>query len=234
MNKECITGKASFQMDVSYKIIETGDESEKPLILYLHGYKQNRHYFEKRCADLLSIEAYHLFLQGPYPVYDETRARKLEEWGRAWYLYDGEQEQFLQSLEKSSQFIEELINEIRTTFSINRSAVIGYSMGGYLAGYFALSRPQCVDDLIVMGGRIKSEIFSEKNYNGLRALHIHGSKDESVAAEEAKKSCTSLGTMGAEVSFQEIDAGHKLNSAYMEEVKAWLETNGYESKRNKK
>lgn len=222
MPTELVSGNASFSIDVSYKLIDIGPQTDKPLFIYLHGYKQNLQYFEKKCSDLLSLEAHHLFIQGPYPIYDEARRRKIEQWGRAWYLYDGEQEQFLKSMEKSSGFIQTVAGKLMQEISVNRVSVIGYSMGGYLAGYFALSRPHFVNDLIVMGGRIKTESFQGQSYNGMNVLHLHGIDDDAVSAERAKMSCDDLKSMGASVTYKRLGTTHKLTSTYIQALKDWL------------
>lgn len=211
---------APFTIDVPYKIIQTGQP--QALIVYLHGYKQNIEYFEKKFGPLLSISAYHLFIQGPYPIYDEKQQREVEQWGRAWYLYDGRQEQFMKSLEKSSRFIETIIQKIISEKDINRCAILGYSMGGYLAGHFALSRPHMVRDLAVIGGRIKTEYFTDQSYGELNVLALHGRNDQSVSDKHAKQSADELRSLGATVRYEAIEEGHRLSSSYIKVVKEWL------------
>ncbi|MDZ7756039.1 hypothetical protein [Rhodohalobacter sp.] len=168
---------ATYPIEVPFRLIETGERSEeKPLILYLHGFNQNMDYFEKKMEPLLQLNAYHLFIQGPYPIYDTTRKKDLSKWGRAWYLYDGGQEQFIHSLEKASGFIQGILDDLKADISYSRLCVFGYSMGGYLGGYFALSRPSYVQDLIVAGGRIKTEVFDGKREKAdhINILALHG------------------------------------------------------------
>ncbi len=222
MNSTLAAGTHPFELDVPYELIETGDKGSKPLIVYLHGYKQNLRYFKKKCADMLSLNALHLFLQGPYPIYDEQQNRAADEWGRAWYLYDGRQEQFIRSMEKSSVFIERVIDEISKDRAINRRIILGYSMGGYLAGYFALSRPAVIDELVTIGARIKAEHFVKNQYPNLNVLAVHGKNDKTVAADRQKKSCEQLREMGAKVSYRTIEAGHRLSVVYILEIKEWL------------
>ncbi|MDX1586573.1 MAG: alpha/beta hydrolase [Balneolaceae bacterium] len=232
MNQEVLaTGKTSFKIEVPHKLIETGDKSgeKKPLIVYLHGYNQNIEYFEKKVEDLLNLKAYHLFIQGPYPIYDESREKKVPQWGRAWYLYDGRQEQFVRSLELSSEFIQEVIDSLLKHINVSRIAVIGYSMGGYQAGYFALSRWKHVNELAVVGGRIKTEVFENRKgeYGHMNVLALHGAQDESVESEPQKESAGQLQKWGAKVMFRELDEGHKLSNAYLREIKGWLLEQGY-------
>jgi len=224
------TGYTTFSMEVPYKLIETGGRSEeKPLIVYLHGFNQNMGQFEKLVKPMLEVKAYHLFVQAPYPIYDRSRKKKVEDWGRSWYLYDGEQEQFVESLESASNFLERLIGDISQHISASRLAVFGYSMGGYLAGYFALSRPTLVDELMVVGARIKTEVFENKkgNYNNLHVLALHGTRDKSVKSDPQQKSCNKLSEWGANVTFKELDQSHKLANKYLKETRKWLKALDY-------
>jgi len=226
-----ISGKRSFKVEVPYKLIETGAAHEqKPLIVYLHGFNQNLQQFEKLTKELQQLEAYHLFIQGPYPIYDRRHTQKVENWGRSWYLYDGEQKQFVKSLELASKFVQETIDDILNQITVSRIAILGYSMGGYLAGYFALSRWKHVNDLVVIGARIKTEVFeaNKGSYQHMNVLALHGSKDDSVKSEPQKKCCEQLSQWGANVSFRELDETHRLSSLFLNETKNWfLSMEGY-------
>ncbi|MEL7834290.1 hypothetical protein [Fodinibius sp. Rm-B-1B1-1] len=223
-------GKASFTVETPYKLIETGSlSSQKPLIVYLHGFNQNIELFEKLVEPMFDVEGYHLFIQAPYPIYDRSREKKVEEWGCSWYLYDGEQEQFVKSLESASEFVEVEIDRVIKQVSPSRTAVLGYSMGGYLAGYLGLSRYPQVDDLVVVGARIKTEVFAGKpqNYEQLNVLALHGSADRSVKSGPQEKSCRQLAKWGTRVTFKELEKGHKLDEQYLDEAKSWLNSFGY-------
>lgn len=229
MQETLLSGNASFNIEVPYKIIETGKSGEKSLIVYLHGFNQNIKQFGELVEDLLSLEAYHLFIQGPYPIYDRRRQKKVKDWGRAWYLYDGEQDQFIKSLELSAEFIQDVIGKILKQITVSRIAVLGYSMGGYQAGYFALSRRNYVNDLIVIGGRIKTEVFEnqEVRYEYLSILALHGSEDESVKSDPQKESCEQLARWGAEVTFNELNEAHSLDGLFISTTLQWLISQGY-------
>lgn len=230
MQDVLISGKTSFKIEVPYKLIETGKKGKKPLIVYLHGYNQTLAYFEEKAERMLNLNAYHLFIQGPYPIYDETREKKVPEWGRAWYLYDGDQGQFIKSMEVTSEFIQEIIDGLLEVIQINRICLFGYSMGGYLAGYFAFSRWKHVNDLIVIGGRIKTEAFEGKREqaNHMHILALHGKNDTSVYPDPQKKCIQLLREEGFQAEFKLIDESHALSSAYFKHSIIWLKTLGYQ------
>lgn len=229
MGEVLISGKRSFKIEVPYKLVEVGNKGKKPLIVYLHGFGQNIQTFQKLVKKMLRLEGYHLFIQGPYPLYDRSREKKVEDWGRAWYLYDGEQTQFLRSLELSSEFIQEIIDGVLNQIDTSRICLFGYSMGGYQAGYFALSRWKHVNELVVVGGRIKTEAFEERktDYSHLKVLALHGINDDSVKAEPQKKSVQQLEEWGSSVTFKTLEKGHALSPEYIFETIEWLSSLGY-------
>ncbi len=224
------SGKASFKIEVPYKLLESGPESTaKPLIVYLHGFNQTEREFRKDCKDLLKVHAYHLFIQAPYPVYDRKKDIPVSKWGRAWYLYDGNQDQFLRSMDHASRFIGQIIEKTVEATKSNRTAVLGYSMGGYLAGYHAIKWPQQVQDLIICSARYKSELL-EGDYekiNHQSILALHGSADKRVESSPQRHEIEGLKQQGIEASFVALVDGHKFSQAFTEKILDWLNDKGY-------
>ena len=226
-----ISGKIPFCYDVPYRVIETGKkDKEKPLILYLHGFKDNIELFRDSCSQILDkIEAYHLFIQGPYPLYENRSKKKVKDWGASWYLYDGEQEQFLKSLEKTSGFIDNVIEGLKNSIDFSRFCLIGYSMGGYLAGYYALTRAEAVNELIVAGARIKTEIIEEKweLISHLNILALHGKRDKLVDYKPQRNEIKRLINQGVKADFKLIDQKHIFNDEFINLICDWLCKNNY-------
>lgn len=223
-----VSGKSSFKIEVPYRLIETGTKESKPLIVYLHGYNQNMEYFQRRCKTMLKqVSAYHLFIQGPYPA--QTTKSKNKDWGYAWYLYDGKTGSFTRNLEYTAQFIQEVIDNIITMVDINRICMFGYSMGGYQAGYFGLSRWKHTNELIVIGARIKTELFEERldNLASQHILALHGEQDEQVDPYAQQEEIDKLQEAGVSASFKSLTGGHKLSDEYFSEIINWLKGRGY-------
>lgn len=231
INHELIqSGKASFKIEVPYKLFETGDrESHKPLIVYLHGFNQTEKSFRDDCSDLLNIHAHHLFIQAPYPIYDRSREKPVADWGRSWYLYDGDQDQFLLSMDHASRFIGQLIEKTAKATSSTRTALLGYSMGGYLAGYHAIMRPEQVNELIICSARYKSELlegdYSKINHQSILALH--GTADKTVESSPQREVVMELKQHGIDAAFVALDDTHKFSPAFTEIILDWLHDKSY-------
>ena len=220
-----------FTIDVPYTLIETGQKkSEKPVIIYLHGFNDTLERFINSYESAFEkIEAYHLFIQAPYPLYDRTGKKKVDEWGSAWYLYDGDQKQFVKSMEISSKFIENLLKDTSSKIDISRTCLFGYSMGGYLAGYFAFTRNKLINELIVIGARLKTEIL-DKNWellHDLQVLAIHGSEDNVVDYKSQRTEIEQLSMNGVNANFKLLDQKHIFNKRSIECAYDWLFKKNY-------
>lgn len=229
MKEVLISGKTSFKIEVPYKLIETGEKGAKPLIVYLHGFNQNIERFEKIVNPLTDLKAYHVFIQAPYPLYDQTRTKKVKDWGSSWYLYDGEQPQFIKSLELASEFIQDIIDGLLPNIDVSRLCLFGYSMGGYLAGYFMLSRWKHVNEAIIIGARIKTEVFTDRlnEAKHINVLALHGEEDKSVFPEPQSKEIEKLKKAGFHAEFKLLKAQHILSQSFIDESKIWLNELGY-------
>ncbi|MDZ7719523.1 MAG: alpha/beta hydrolase [Balneolaceae bacterium] len=222
-----ISGNTPFCIDVPYKLIETGQKNTaKPLIVYLHGFNDNIEGFRSRCSQIVrKFEAYHLFIRGPYPLYEKRSAKKAKDWGASWYLYDGDQKQFLSSLEKTSGFLDHVIDELKNSVDYKRLCLIGYSMGGYLAGYYAMTRTKSVHDLIVAGARIKTEILNEdwELISHLNILALHGKRDKLVDYKPQRSEIKKMVDHGIHADFKLIDQKHIFNDDFISLICDWLQ-----------
>ena len=228
-----MSGKTSFKIEVPYQLIESGKkDSKKPLIIYLHGYGENLKKSRESFSECLEFSAFHLFIEGPYPIMEKKSNIRVEDWGRSWYLFDGRQAQFIKSMEVSSEFIQEIIDKLKELISFNRTCMIGYSMGGYLAGYFALTRTSHVQDLIVIGCRIKTEILDFEQtdwdqYRHLRIHAIHGKNDSMVLPEPQQNEIEFLKSKNIDATIKITDSQHKIDNASISEINHWLSQSGY-------
>jgi len=222
-----ISGKTSFKVEVPYKLIETGPKGQKPLIVYLHGKSQNIPIFERQVKSLMKLNAFHLFIQGPYADFENTKMR--ERWGYNWYLYNGRQGSFIKSMEYTAEFIQEIIDHVIQFIDVERLCVLGYSMGGYMAGYFGTSRWKHTNEIIVIGGRIKTELLTHKwkNISHQRVLAIHGKHDTWVSPDAQKSEIDKMIQKKIQAEFISVNEGHSLKSTHLKVAYSWLRNIGY-------
>lgn len=223
-----VSGKTSFKIEVPYTLFETGEKGPKPLIVYLHGRGQYLELFKKKTEALHELNAYHLYIQGPYA--ELTHSPDREKVGYSWYLYNGKQGSFVKSLEYTAEFIQEIIDGVVPFIKVTRLCMIGYSMGGYQAGYFALSRWKHTNELIVIGGRIKTEVVTENGWQNLKHLNVlglHGTDDKQVLPEPQRLSIQTMRENGVSADFQTCEGGHALTPELLDSALRWLKKVGY-------
>jgi len=225
-----LSGKAEFKIQVPHKVFETGVAvKKKPVIVYLHGFGQTIKSFKKECGPLMAVEAYHLFIQAPYPIYNRSREKRVDDWGRAWYLYDGDQSQFRSSLDHASRFIREVIANMAKVVNGNRLCLIGFSMGGYLAGYHAMNVPEQVNELIIYGARYKSELLigDYQKISHQKILALHGNDDNIVESGPQQKEMRVLRQNGVDATFKRVDESHTFSKTVADQIVKWLSGIGY-------
>jgi predicted esterase len=223
------SGKTTFKIEVPYRLYEQGEEGPKPLIVYLHGFGQDINQFEKQTQELHSLKGYHLYIQGPYP--DNRTLDRDDKRGYAWYLYGGKKGSLEKSLEYSAEFIQGVIDSLIPFLKITRCAVIGYSMGAYLAGYFGFTRWKHTNELVMIGGRFMEDLFQERNWDKrkhLQILAIHGRNDDIVRFEAQEQSIHTAQKKGLNAQLIGLAKDHKLGKPFLKEAATWLVAHGYE------
>ena len=221
------TGTYSFTTEINYDLFDTGDDA---LFIYLHGYMQNKYMIRRKMEEMMELRGKHIFLNAPYPVYDSSRSRPVEKWGRAWYLYDGIQAQFLKSLEETSGNLELIIDDLCQKHPTDKICLLGYSMGAYQVGFYMLSRPDKITHGININGRIKTEAFTKEQLrkaSHISVLALHGSEDHSVYPDPQRKEIEKLRAHGFDAEFNMPECGHDLEAVFSRLSKDWLLKKGY-------
>jgi phospholipase/carboxylesterase len=193
-------------------VLHRPDDADGSLVVALHGMGQSAEYFAKDVLPCLPPRACALIPQAPLPF--EMRGAKGIRQGNGWYVYTGETEAFLASMRHAEDWLLKQIDFAATDHGLDpkRTSMLGFSQGGYLAGFVGVRHAARFRRLVVAAARIKHEALEadakRAAETGLRVLAVHGDKDESVAATAAKASCDALAGWGVPTEFRTYDWGH--------------------------
>ncbi len=91
----------------------------------------------------------------------------------------------------------------------------GFSQGAAMAYAFALLHPERIRALAGLAGFLPEGASLAVHGDVLEGMPVyvsHGTQDEHVPIERARKAVRFLGQVGAEVTYCESDAGHKLSA----------------------
>jgi predicted esterase len=197
-----------------------------PLVIALHGMGQYEALMQRAMAPLFDRPWIWLFPRGVHPF--EMRTPEKIRIGYAWYLYTGEQDGLRESMKLSDQHLMNLQDVVRKEYPVSDTAVIGFSQGGYLAGYVAPHHPERFRAGGCIGGRIKHEFLDDTPgpaREQVALAQFHGGKDQNVTPALAREALEACGKSGFKDTayFEDAEAGHEISEKLVHEVGLWLE-----------
>jgi len=193
-----------------------------PVIILLHGFGSDEN-------DLFSFAGE---LPNEYAIISLKAPIRMQPYGNAWYniYFDDSQgkfsddEQAIQSRDLVSKCIDEIIEEYQV--DKNNITLLGFSQGTILSFAVALSYPEKVKNVIGLSGYINSEIlvkgYENNNFSKLRIYTSHGSVDQVIPVQWARKTKPFLEKLNIECSYSEFPVGHGVAPQNLQELKTWL------------
>ena len=211
-------------LSLEYLIKEPKIKLDKnPLLLLLHGYGSNE-------ADLFSFASE---LPEEYYIISARAPYDLQYGSYAWYAinFDADQNKFSDNEKaiKSRDLVVHFIEELIANYAIdtNKVTLLGFSQGTVLSYAVALSHPDKIQKVVALSGYV-SEPILEKDYlkNDLSKLKIfasHGTVDQVIPVEWARKSKPFLEKLGVNLTYKEYPIGHGVSPQVFNDFKNWLE-----------
>jgi len=197
-------------------------KEKNPLLLLLHGYGSNE-------EDLFSFASE---LPEDYYVVSARAPFDLSYGSYAWYAinFDADENKFsdIGQARASRDIIARFIDELVTNYAIDTENVtlIGFSQGCILSYAVAVSYPEKVQRVVAMSGYWNPEIavddYLENDCSKLCIFASHGTVDQVIPVEWARKSIPALQVLGIEIVFKEYMVGHGVAPQNFFDFKHWL------------
>lgn len=213
-------------LSLEYKIREPKIILDKnPLLLLLHGYGSNE-------ADLFSFAPE---LPDEYYIISARAPYNLQYGSYAWYAinFDAAQNKFSDNdqARTSRDVIANFIDELVANYPIDANNVnlIGFSQGSILSYAVALSYPEKVNKVVAMSGYVNLDIATEdylkNNLSKLKIFASHGTVDQVIPIEWARKTPSILQKLGVAITYKEYPVGHGVAPQNFYDFKNWLVEN---------
>jgi phospholipase/carboxylesterase len=196
--------------------------AKNPLLLLLHGYGSNE-------EDLFSFATE---LPDDYFIVSARAPFDLMYGSYAWYAinFDADENKFsdIGQARASRDIIANFVDELVATYPIDSAnvALIGFSQGAILGYAVALSYPEKIQRLVAMSGYLNTEMavddFKENNWSTLKIFASHGTVDQVIPVEWARKSIPVLENLGIEIIYKEYPVGHGVAPQNFFDFKNWL------------
>ena len=196
---------------------------KNPLLLLLHGYGSNE-------EDLFSFASE---LPDEYYVISARAPYDLQYGSYAWYAinFDADQNKFSDHNQAilSRDLVVKFIEELKVQFPIDCSDItlIGFSQGSILSYSIALSYPNIVQRVGALSGYLNLEInrdsYRDNDFQGLKIFSSHGTLDQVIPVEWARKTDPILNNLGINSTYREYPIGHGVSPQNFFDLKNWLE-----------
>lgn len=196
---------------------------KNPLLLLLHGYGSNEEDLFSFASELPE-EYYVISARAPYP---------LPPYGNAWYAihFDADENKFSDNDEarQSRDLIAKFIDELIAHYPIDKDNVtlIGFSQGAILSYSVALSYPEKVQRVVALSGYFNLDIIDENFRNNkisnLKFFISHGTVDQVIPVDWARKAPEFLKDLGLDVVYKEYPVGHGVAPQNFYDFKNWLQ-----------
>lgn len=194
-----------------------------PLLILLHGYGSDENDLFSFAAELPE-ELFIISVRAPYAMQPS---------GNAWYAinFDAEMNKWNDNIQaaESRDLIAKFIDEVCDTYPVDKSNVslLGFSQGTILSYAVALYYPEKLKNVIALSGYINEEILpkdlNEKDYSKLDFYCSHGSLDQVIPVDWARKAPKFLEKMNIKNTYSEFPVGHGVAPQNFFELRTWLE-----------
>ena len=195
---------------------------KNPLLLLLHGYGSNEEDLFSFASELPD-EYYVVSARAPYDMMYGSYA---------WYAinFDADENKFsdISQAIQSRDLIVTFIDELIANYAIDAANVtlIGFSQGAILSYSVAVSYPEKVKRVAAMSGYFNSEIatsnYEKNDFSNLKIFISHGTVDQVVPVDWARKAAPLLKQLGVDVVYKEYSIGHGISPQNFFDFKSWL------------
>jgi phospholipase/carboxylesterase len=208
-----------------YHIIKepTIKKEKTPVLFMFHGYGSDENDLFSFATELQE-DLFIISVRAPYPM---------QPYGNAWYaIYFDENQggkfsddkQAIESRDKIMNFIDEAISAYN--LDKNNVTLLGFSQGTILSYAVALSYPKKIKNVIALSGYINQGVlvdnYKANDFSTLNLYCSHGSLDQVIPIDWARKAPIILSELGIESSLNEFPVGHGVTPQNFYQFKEWL------------
>lgn len=196
--------------------------SHTPLLILLHGYGSNE-------QDLFSFSSE---LPEEALIISARAPQNLGMGGYAWYTinFDATGGKFSDTEEAKTacKTIATFITQLQEKYSITseKTFLIGFSQGCILSCAVALNYPEKTQKVVGLSGYILSDILpknlSEKDYSKLDFFISHGTADQVIPVDWARKISPFLKQLNIKHQYKEYPVGHGVSPQNFYDFKQWI------------
>ena len=222
LNAKAMDSTKGTELVLKYKVrLPENKTQNTPVIIMLHGVGSNENdmfgFANQFPKEYLVISA-----RAPFELSEGSYA-----WFRVEFIGDKRIINEIEA-EKSRIILKQFINQVVERYNADASNItlLGFSQGAIMAYSIALTSPEKVKNIGVLGGRLLEEVkpFIKPNSN-LKNLNIflgHGLNDKVMPINFANKAFEYCTKLGCNIQFKKYPIEHTISQSEIDDFKNWL------------
>jgi phospholipase/carboxylesterase len=213
---------ATFSLEYLIRHPKTA-QTNPPLLIMLHGYGSNEEdlfSFAQELPDELLIISARAPLSLGFGSY-------------AWYTihFDASSSDKFSDIPEARaalKLMDDFINEIVSAYEVNQQNIflLGFSQGTILSTAYALNHPHKIQHVVALSGYVNEELIQKplekENFKDLDFFVSHGSVDQVIPVEWARKTAPFLEKLNIEHSYHEYPVGHGVAPQNFFDLHSWV------------
>ena len=198
-------------------------QTNPPLLIMLHGYGSNEEdlfSFAQELPDELLIISARAPLSLGFGSY-------------AWYTihFDASSSDKFSDIPEARaalRLMDDFINEIVSAYDVNQQNIflLGFSQGTILSTAYALNHPHKIQHVVALSGYVNEELIQKplekENFKDLDFFVSHGSVDQVIPVEWARKTAPFLEKLNIGHSYHEYPVGHGVAPQNFFDLHSWV------------
>jgi len=153
----------------------------------------------------------------------------LEGGGNVWFPYQPEAraQPHPDLLESALTSLQQFLARLPRHYPVDstRLVLLGFSQGAMVGNAFIFLHPESALGVVSLAGAVPPVFYEEAQFNlpaGISVFIAHGSRDQVIPIEAARQARQLFSAAGADVTYGEYPAAHKLHLQGIKDLKKWL------------
>jgi len=211
-------------VDLAHTHYEPAGPGPHPTIIALHGWGAS-------AFDLVGLAPYlargRVQLICPQGALDVPLGGGASGFG--WFPLSGTQPTGVPPINDAVASVTRFIDAAAERYAIDprKLVILGFSQGGVLAYLLALRNPERFAGLVALSSWLPpplvAGVTTSEPLQRLATLIQHGSRDEIIAVERARRSVETLRELRVPLTYREYDVAHEITGPSLADLSAWLD-----------
>lgn len=197
---------------------EADDDRPNPAVVMVHGWG----------GDESAMWLFKQVLPAEVAIFTPRAPLELKGGGYIWFEHEDEwRPSDLDSLEQGIDTLEQFVKSLAKLYPVHPEQILlmGFSQGAAVANGLVRKNPHGIVGIASLSSLmppLPDGTSQAKDLAGLPVFIAHGIQDEIIPVSQGRHTRDVYTQLGADVTYNAYEVGHKMNSQGLSDLKAWV------------